>query len=81
MIIVKCMHFNSVYNKEIFRVLIMRRQNADLNKGVDFTFNLIAVYLKLVKNSLRVTQMKNYKIIYFQIPCMVRLLEIGINNF
>ena len=53
------MHFKSVYNKEIFRVLIMRRQNADLNKGFTLKYNLVAVYLKLVKNSPQVTPMKN----------------------
>ena len=57
--IVKCMHFNSVYNKVIFKVLIMRRQNADLNKCVDLRYNFVAVYLKLVKNSSRVRPMKN----------------------
>ena len=45
------MHFNSVHRKVTFRVLIMRRQNADLNIGVDFRYNLVAVYLKPVKNS------------------------------
>ena len=62
---VKCMHFNSVHNKVIFRVLIMRRQNADLNKGVTLRYYLVAIYLKLVKTSTQETPMKNSKIIYF----------------
>ena len=39
-------HFNSVYNKVIFKVLIMRRLNADLNTSVALGYNLITVYLK-----------------------------------
>ena len=51
-------HFNSVYNKVILKVLIMRRQNADLNTSVALGLNLVTVYIKFVRNSLRVTQKK-----------------------
>ena len=53
------MHFNSVYRKVTFRVLIRRRQNAELNKGVAFRYNLVTVYAKSVKKNPQVTQMKN----------------------
>ena len=56
---IKCMHFNSVYNKVIFKVLIMRSENATLNKGVALSYNFVAVYPNLVKNSPRFTSMKN----------------------
>ena len=58
---IKCMHFNSVYNDVIFRALIMRRQSADLNNanGVVLRFNFVDVYLNLVKHSPGVRPMKN----------------------
>ena len=37
------MHFNSVYKNVAFRVLIIKIENADLNKGVAFSYNLVAV--------------------------------------
>ena len=53
------MHFFSVYKKVTFRVLIMRRQNVNLNKGVALRYNLVAVHLKSVKYYPRVKQIKN----------------------
>ena len=53
------MHFNSVYNKVIFRVLVMRRQSGDLNKWVTLRYNLVDVYLNLVKNYPGVRPMNN----------------------
>ena len=53
------MHLNSVYRKVTLKMLIRRRQNYDLNKGVAFSYNLVTVYKKSVKNSPRVTEMKN----------------------
>ena len=43
----------------------MRRQNDDLNKGVALRYNLLAVYLRLVKNSLQVMPIKNYLVLTF----------------
>ena len=42
---------NSLYKKETNKVLIMRKQNINPNKGVHFDFALVAGYPKLVKNS------------------------------
>ena len=53
--------FNSLYNKETNKVLIMRKRNTNPNKGVHFEYALVAGYPKLVKNSQWVTQMKNEK--------------------
>ena len=50
---------NGVYRKVTFRVLIMRRQNADLKKGVNFGYNLVAVYLKPLKIIPQVMKMKS----------------------
>ena len=43
--------FNSLYNKETNKVLIMRKRNTNPNKGVYFEYALVAGYPKLVKNS------------------------------
>jgi len=42
---------NSLYKKETNKVLIMRKQNNNPNKGVNFDYALVAGYPKLVKNS------------------------------
>ena len=42
---------NSLYKKETNQVLIMRKQNNNPNKGVNFNYALVACYPKLVKNS------------------------------
>ena len=42
---------NSLYKKETNKVLIMRKQNNNPNKGVSFEHALVAGYLKLVKYS------------------------------
>ena len=42
---------NSLYKKETNKVLIMRQQNNNPNKGVNFDYALVAGYPKLVKNS------------------------------
>ena len=71
-------HFNSVYNKVIFKVLIMRRQNADLNTSVALGYNLVTVYIKFVRNSLRVTQKKKYFSNFLAWCCFWRL---AVKNF
>ena len=42
---------NSLYKKETNKVLIMRKQNYNPNKGLNFYYALVAGYPKLVKNS------------------------------
>ena len=40
------MYALQLYNKVIFKMLTMRRQNAKLNKGIALRYDLVAVYLK-----------------------------------
>ena len=42
---------NSLYKKETIKLLIMRKQSNNPNKGVNFDYALVAGYPKLVKHS------------------------------
>ena len=47
----KMFALNSLYKKETNKVLIMRKQINNTNKGVHFDYALVAGYPKLVKKS------------------------------
>ena len=73
----KNMILNSLYKKDTFKVLISINENSYLNKGVvlDMFYRCLPKISK--KNS---CECKKNIYIYCQLPCMVKLLEISINN-